>query len=282
MTGASTKVNTSAASSVARPKMSRPLWPDVVRSEWTKLWTVRSTYFTLLVAATSMIGLGALFTARYRVDKLGPVDRATFNPTALSLSGFFLAQLAFAVLGVLAITGEHSTGSIRATFAAVPQRRMVLAGKAVVLAVVSTVVGTGSAFAAFFLGQAILQSKGLEAHIGDPGVLRSVIGAGIYLAVVCLLALGVGALIRHTAGAIALVVVSVFILPGLVAALPSTWQDAITKYLPSYAGQAIIGHTRFASKSIQLLSPWAGVAVFCGYAAATLIASMVAVSLRDA
>jgi ABC-type transport system involved in multi-copper enzyme maturation permease subunit len=228
-----------------------------------------------------MVGLGVLFTASYvgRYNRLSAADKATFNPTAWSLSGFFLAQLAVAVLGVLVMTSEYSTGSIRSTFAAAPQRRAVLAAKALVFGTVIGAVGIAASFGAFFVGQSILASKGIEAHVGDPGVVRSIVGAGLYLTVLGLFALGLGTLIRRTAGAIAAVIGLVLILPGLVNALPSSWQDAISKYLPSLAGQALIGSTRFAPA--HQLSPWAGFGVFCAYAAAALVAAAVVLARRD-
>jgi hypothetical protein len=266
---------------IACPSATRPLGPDLVRAEWTKLRTVRSTWWALALTAAGMVVLGALFAARYGIGELSPADRASFNPAAWSLSGFFLAQLAVGVLGVLAITSEYQTGSIRATFAATPQRRAVLAAKAVVVGVVTALVGIASSFGAFFVGQAILAHKGLQAHLGDPGVVRSVLGAGLYLAVLGLLALGLGTLIRSTVGATAVVVGLVFILPGIVGALPSSWENAVTPYLPSDAGQALIGRTKFAPQGLHLLSPWAGFAVVCAYAAAAFIAAAVTVSRRD-
>ncbi|MDP9073302.1 MAG: ABC transporter permease subunit [Actinomycetota bacterium] len=259
---------------------SKPLFPDVVRSEWTKLRSVRSTYWTLLVAAVAAIGLSALISSVYvnRYDGLSVADKAGFNPTSFSLNGLFLAQLAIAVLGVLVITGEYSTGMIHSTFAAVPQRRTVLAAKAAVFGAVAVVVGIVMCFIAFFLGQSILSAKGIEAHIGDPGVLRSVVGAGFYLGILGLLALGLGALIRHSAGAIAAVFGLIFVLPGIVAALPSSWSNAIDKYLPSSAGEAIFRTVRDRST----LSPWAGFGLFCLYAALALGAAAVMLSRRDA
>jgi hypothetical protein len=167
---------------------------------------------------------------------------------------------------------------IRATFAAVPQRRSVLAAKAAVLAAATAVAGLVSSFAAFFVGQAILSSKHIEAHIGDPHVLRAVIGAGLYIPVLALLALGIGALIRRSAGAIAAIFGLIFVLPGLVLALPSSWSNAISKYLPSNAGEAIFRTIRDRST----LSPWVGFALFCGYAAAALVAAGVVLNRRDA
>jgi ABC-type transport system involved in multi-copper enzyme maturation permease subunit len=265
---------------ITRPEPSRPLFPDVVRAEWLKLRTVRSTYRTLAVVVVGMVGLGALFSAAYvsRVGHLSLADRFSFDATAHSLRGFFFAQLAVAVLGVLIMTSEYATGSIRATLAAVPQRRTVLAAKALVYTAVMFVVGEVASFAAFFVGQAILAQKHLQAHIGDPGVLRSVIGTGLYLTVVGLLALGLGALLRRTAGAVAAAVGLLLILPGLAAALPQSWQTHIDPYLPSNAGAAIMGGT-IGSNS---LSPWVGFGVFCAYAAAALVAGAWMLHRRDA
>jgi ABC-type transport system involved in multi-copper enzyme maturation permease subunit len=229
-----------------------------------------------------MVVLGALFCARYGIGGISPAARAGFDSAAYSLSGFIVAQLAVGVLGVLAITSEYATGSIRATFAASPQRRAVLGAKAVVLATSTLLVGIASSVAAFVVGQAVLAHKGLEAHLGDPGVVRSVLGVGLYLAVLGLLALGLGTLVRSTVAATAVVVGLVFILPGIVGALPSSWELAVTPWLPSDAGQALIGRTKFAPQGLRLLSPWVGFAVVCAYAAAVLVAASVSLSRRDA
>jgi ABC-type transport system involved in multi-copper enzyme maturation permease subunit len=266
--------------SLVRPDTSRPVVPDVVRSEWTKFRSVRSTSWTLLVAAVAMVGLAALLCSVYvgRYSTLSATDKATFNPTSFSLNGILLAQLAVGVLGVLVITAEYSTGMIRSTFAAVPQRRTVLAAKGAVLAAAVAAVGVASSLAAFFVGQAILSTKNIQAHIGDPGVLRAVIGGGLYLAVLGLLALGIGALIRHSAGAIAAVLGLILVLPGIVLALPASWSNAISKYLPSNAGAAIFRTIRDRAT----LSPWVGFGLFCAYAAVALIAAGIAIQRRDA
>ena len=266
--------------SLVRPDASRPVVPDVVRSEWTKFRSVRSTSWTLLVAAVAMVGLAALLCSVYvgRYSTLSATDKATFNPTSFSLNGILLAQLAVGVLGVLVITAEYSTGMIRSTFAAVPQRRTVLAAKGAVLAAAVATVGVASSLAAFFVGQAILSTKNVQAHIGDPGVLRAVIGGGLYLAVLGLLALGIGALIRHSAGAIAAVLGLILVLPGIVLALPASWSNAISKYLPSNAGAAIFRTIRDRAT----LSPWVGFGLFCAYAAVALIAAGIAIQRRDA
>lgn len=278
-----TATNTGAGAVPARPNPTDAngvIFPDVVRSEWTKVRSVRSTYWTLLAAAAATIGLGALLCAIYvsHYSHVSAAGRAHFDPTSFALGGLFLAQLAVGVLGVLLISSEYSTGMIRATFAAVPQRRLVLAAKATVFAAVMLVTGIASCIVAFFAGQAILSGRHLEIGIGAPGVARAVIGGGLYLAVLGLLALGIGSLIRHTAGSIAALFGIILVLPGIVAALPTSWSNAISKYLPSNAGQAIFHVTPQA----HMLSPWAGFGIFCAYAAVALVAAGVMLTLRDA
>ena len=260
------------------PPASRPVLFDAIRSESIKLRSVRSTYWTLTLAAVAMVGLGSLFASRY--THLTPAEQASVDPASYSLSGFFLAQLAIGVLGVLVMTSEYSTGSIRATLAALPQRLTLLTAKAIVLLTATAPVAIAGSFAAFFAGQATLPA-GVAVHLNDPGVLRAVLGAGLYLTVLGVGSLALGALIRRPAGAIATVVGLVFVLPGLVAALPTSWVN-VTRYLPSSAGQAIIGHTRFASKSgSNLLSPWAGFGLFCGYVAVAFAAAAITLNRRD-
>jgi ABC-type transport system involved in multi-copper enzyme maturation permease subunit len=263
-----------------------PIFGDVLRSEWTKLRSVRSTYWTLFTAIVATVGLSALITAIYanQYSTMSLSDRAHFDPTAFSLDGVFLAQLAIGVLGVLIITGEYSTGAIRSTFASVPQRRMVLAAKATVFSAVTLVVGLVSCFAAFFIGQAILSTQGIQASLGNPGVVRAIVGSAIYLVVLGLLALGVGTLIRHTAGAIAALFGVILVLPTLVSLLPSSISNAVARYLPSNAGQAI-AHTVSAGPNPRggpSLSPLLGLGVFCLYAAVALVFAAGVLRRRDA
>jgi ABC-2 type transport system permease protein len=256
---------------------------DALGMEWVKFRTVRSTYWTLLFAVVATVGIGALVCVVHinRINHLSPGDRLEFDAVRFSLAGVQLAQLAVGVLGVLVMTNEYTTGVIRATFAAVPQRRLVLAAKGVVFAVAVFVVGEIASFAAFFVGQSILATKSVNVPIGDPGVLRAVIGAGLYLTVLGLFALGLGALVRHTAGAIATFFGLLLVLPGIVAALPQSWQDAIEKWLPVNAGEAIFRHGRFLGTS-HSLAPWTGLGVFAAYAAVALVAAAVLLARRDA
>jgi ABC-type transport system involved in multi-copper enzyme maturation permease subunit len=251
-----------------------------VRSEFTKFRSVRSTYATLIAAFVATAALGPVQCALYasRFPNVEAEEKVNFSAAHLSLDGIQLAQLAIGVLGVLLISSEYTTGMIRSTLAAVPQRRSVLAAKALVFTVVTLIVSEIACFIAFFAGQAFLAPKHLQAHLSDPGVLRAVIGGGLYLAVLGLVALSLGTLIRHSAGAIATLLGVLFVLPGIVSALPRATQDAIAQYLPSNAGQQIFAlhiepHT---------LQPWAGLGVFCIYAAIGLAAAAVLLVRRDA
>jgi ABC-2 type transport system permease protein len=267
---------------VHRPETTRPITLDVARSEWTKLRSVRSTYWTFAAAIVSMVGIGAIFALIFANNYSGmsAAEKAIFNPTSVSLDGYLFAQLAIGVLGAIVVTSEYATGMIRTTFMAVPNRRLVLVVKAALFAGITAVIGVVSSFAAFFIGQAILSGQAPTASISDPGVLRSVVGAGLYLAVLGLLALGLGVLIRRTAGAIAAVFGILLVLPVAVSALGSSF-DTVSKFLPSIAGQALF-HTAQPGQHLPLLSPWTGFAVFGAYALATLAAGAVVVTRRDA
>jgi ABC-2 type transport system permease protein len=263
-----------------RPRGHWPLFAAIARSEWTKLRTLRSSYWTLLAAAVAMTGFGALLSAAY-ARHLTPASRGALDSARYSQSGFFLAQLAIGILGVLVMTGEYATGSIRSTLAAAPQRVVVLVAKAAVFTLAALITGAAASFAAFFAGLAIFTGYGIRVSLGDPGALRAVFGGALYLAVSGLLALGLGALIRRTAGAIAILTALLIFLPVSVGALPAAWQDNVNPYLPSVAGQMIIGHTKFTPPG-HLLSPWAGFGVYCSYAGTALVAAAITISRRDA
>jgi ABC-2 type transport system permease protein len=245
----------------------RPTGPvtqlGVVRSEWTKLWSLRSTRWSLLVAVIAMAGLGILISVAQMShwSQMSARERARFNPVDVSLGGWNLAQLAIGILGVLVISGEYSTGSIRSTFAAVPRRLPVLWGKAGVFAVVTFALMLPSALVSFFASQAILTDHHVQTSLTAPHVARAVIGAALFLTVLGLFSLALGALVRNTAGGIAAFAGLMFVLPGLDALLPASWGNAINPYLPLSAGSAIMAIRPDSSS----LSPWAGFAVFCGY-----------------
>lgn len=254
--------------------------PAVLRSEATKLRTVRSTVWTLLATVVATIGIGTLLSlARVsRWDQLSPRERLSIDPTAVSLRGVFLAQLAIGVLGVLVISSEYSTGMIRTTLSAVPQRRLVLFAKAAVFTAVALVVGEIAVFVAFFAGQSVLAAKHVNVALSDPGVLRAVLGAGAYLTLIGLLGMGLGTLLRRTAGAIATLFGIVLVLPALVDALPSPWNTDVGKVLPINAGRAMFT-VRYDS---SLLSPLGGLVALLVTVGVVLAFAMVALQHRDA
>jgi ABC-type transport system involved in multi-copper enzyme maturation permease subunit len=249
-------------------------------SEATKLRSVRSTVWTLLVTVVVTIGIGALVCLAVvsRWDRLSLHERATLDPALVSMNGLFLAQLAIGVLGVLVISSEYSTGMIRTTLAAVPQRRIVLAAKVVVFAVVAFVVALVACLAAFVVGQAILAGKHVGLSLGNGTSVRAVFGAAGYLTASGLLGLALGTLLRRPAGAIASLFGLVLVLPALTNALPSPWDSDVAKYLPSGAGRAMIA-TRGAS---DLLRPGAGLAVLVAYVVVALALAGYAIVRRDA
>jgi ABC-2 type transport system permease protein len=265
----------------------------VIRSEWIKFRSLRSTWISFVAALVAAIGLGILFSA-LRASHLGnvrgpgpggqggpvPIEviRRGLDPTLISLRGLFLAQLAVGVLGVLMITGEYATGMIRASLTAVPRRAPVLAGKAIVFGAVTFVIATAASLVAFLGGQAALHSHHLGVSLSAPGAARAVLGGGLFLMIVGLLGLGCGFAIRNTGGAIATLFGLILVLPLLANALPSSWQNHLNQYLPLNAGMQLITTVHQSGN----LGPWTGGAVFAAYAVAALAVGMVVLMRRDA
>jgi ABC-2 type transport system permease protein len=238
---------------------------NLMRAEWTKIRSVRSTVWTLLIFIVVCVGLTALITWLTDSHWTGPQaasrdSSALSDPVGFILgSGVGLGQLAIAVLGVLVISTEYSTGVIRASLLAVPRRLPMLAAKAAVFAVLLIVVTEIVAFCSFFVGSAILHAH-VPVSLGDSGVARAVAGAGLYLTVLGLFAMAIGTMIRHTAGGISAAIGVVFVLPILSGLLPGNWGAHINAYLPEQAG-TLITHTQ--EQSGDLLSPWQGFGVLC-------------------
>ena len=251
----------------------------IVRSEWTKLRSLRSTGYALLAAVVMLIAFAIIDCASIVSSwaSLSAKEKATFDPLLASLRGVDGAQLAVGVLGVLVITGEYTTGMIRSTFTAVPKRLPALWAKATVFAAVSLALTVPALLIAFFASQSILDGPHISIAFSHPGVPRAVIGAALYITVLGLFALGLGALIRNTAGAIAVLVATIFVLPALVNALPPSLQDTIGPYLPTSAGNAITS----IHPAAHTLAPWTGFGVLCAYAAASLIGAALLLRHRD-
>ena len=252
----------------------------VAVSEWTKLHSLRSTRWSLLVAVVLTIGLPALFAAitSSHWGSMRPHERADRHPLDIALAGVNLSQLAIAVLGILVITGEYSTGMIRASFTAVPKRLPVLWAKLGVFAVVTFVLMLPSVVIAFFASQAILgRHHILQISFSHGGVARSVVGGAVYLVLIGVFALAIGAMLRNTAGAIATFAAIFFVIPPLLNILPSSWNNAISPWLPDAAGRSIFSLTHGAHS----LSPGAGLALFAGYTALAIAIAAVLLVRRD-
>jgi len=249
-------------------------------SEWIKVRSLRSTWWTVTALVLIVAGLGTLFSAVHAHQYThGHIDFDVLrDPTQVSLRGIYLGQLAIGVLGVLVVSGEYTTGMIRASLTAHPRRWPVLAAKAAVTGVLTFVVAEAASFAAFLLGQAALSSTHIQASLSTPGAVRACFGAGVYLTIIALLGVGLGFALRSTAGGIATLVGIVLILPLLAQALPSPYSSDVMKYLPLSAGSQIIA-TRLDPSA---LSPWAGIAVAAAYAAAALAAGLYVLNRRDA
>lgn len=253
----------------------------VLRSEWTKLRTLRSTRWSLLAAFVAMGGLGILVAAvqMSRWTQLEPRERAGYDSLDTAIGGYHLAQLAVGVLGVLVISGEYSTGMIRSSLMAVPHRLPVLWAKIGVFAAVTFVLMLIASLISFFGVQAIVTQHHQQHALGDPGALRIVVGTALFLMVLGVMTVGIGTLVRNSAGGIALFVGLLFVLPGITAILPSNIADSVMPYLPLNAGTTIATST---FENSHHLSHWGGFALFCGYAALAVAAGAISLRRRDA
>lgn len=292
---------------VAEERSGRAGFLGTLKSEWVKIRSVRSTYWTLFALVVVCVGIGALFSwgqterllslahdQTIRGQQLPPgiakqvlahrEAEIRSNAVAISLFGLLLGQLIIVVLGALTITSEYSTGMIRTSLSSMPRRGTLFAAKGVVFGAVALVTGVVTSFLAFFVGQAILSSQHVNTTLGHSGVLREVIGGGLFLAVTGLLSYGIGAMLRHSAGAIASGIGLMFVLMILTQFLPSPpsgWfgQADIDKWIPFFAGAHIWQNQLIG---INPFSVWVGFGVFCAYAAAAIIGGFVLFVRRDA
>jgi len=252
----------------------------IVRSEFTKLKSVRSTWWTLLVLMVLSIGFSALICAVTNANwkNLSGSSKLTFDATSTSLGGIgFLGPLVIAVLGSLVITSEYSTGMIRTSLTVMPRRSQLFAAKAAVFGTATLVLAVIASFVSFFLGQALLGSH--SASLSHQGTMRAIVGTAIYVTLCGLLAYGIGVILRHTAGTITLVVGLLFVLPIIVQLFPSSWHDAIVRWLPTSAGDAI---STTVGGNAHMFSPWDEMILLVVYVAVILIAGATLFRTRDA
>jgi ABC-2 type transport system permease protein len=253
---------------------------DVLRSEWTKLRSVRSTFWALTVTVVLGIALGAVISAvtAHGYARFSVSGKLSWDPAGVSLAGVAIAQLAIAVLGVLCISSEYSSGMIRASLIAVPKRGRVLAAKSLVFAGVTFVVGEVTSFVAFFAGQALISGHAPHAALGDPGVARAVLGGGLYLTALAVLSVAAGALLRHPAAAIAAMMAVVLVLPLIAQGLPDSWRNPVTEFWPTQAGSQLTS----VYHSAHTLQPWPGFGVMCLFAAIVYAIAWTLLDRRDA
>ncbi|WP_298336259.1 ABC transporter permease [Ferrimicrobium sp.] len=266
--------------SVTTTTQHRQSFGDLLASEWVKIRSVRSTILTLLITAILTIGISSLgaWAIAANWNHVGPAHRLAFDPTSRSLSGVLLGQLALGVLGILVFTAEVATGTISATFTAAASRSKVLLAKIVMFAIVAVIVGEIVSFASFFAGQALLSGTTPTASLGGTNVLRAVAGTGLYMALLALFALGLGVIVRHTAGAITTFVALVLVLPLLVTALPTSLANDINKFLPFTIGQTMMS----VHSQPDTFSAWLGLGLLAIYTILVLLIANWRLTSRDA
>jgi len=251
----------------------------VIAAEWIKLRTQQSALWAGAGAIGLTAGFGILYAALLAARPPHGAAAAAFDPTAVSLSGIQLAQIAVGVLGAMLITSEYGSGMIRATFAAVPRRLPVLWGKAAVALATVFAVCVPAVLIAFFAGQSVLAKVGLDTSLGQPGVARAVLGSAAYLAVAAVLGVGLGALLRNTAAAVTALFGLLFGLQILAGLIPGATGVTLEKFMPSTAGQAIASVHPDPGTS---LGPWAGLGLFTVYTVIVLAVAARRMSRGDA
>jgi ABC-type transport system involved in multi-copper enzyme maturation permease subunit len=256
-----------------------------LRSELTKIRSVRSTYLTLIVLVLAGVGWSVADCAGEAAHwaQTAPQDKASFDATQASVVGLaLLGQLVIVVLGALVMTSEYSTGMMRTSLGVMPRRGVLYGAKAAVLTSVTVVTALITSFASFFIGQSLLQSTHAAATLSQPGVLRAVLASALYIALSGLFAFALGAIVRSTAGAITAAFGLLFLLPQLAKALPSSWSAAMVRWLPGGNSVGAFTGTNSADAAPHLFSAWGEFAVFGGYTAILLIIGALLFSRRDA
>lgn len=266
------------------PATRRAGFAGSVRSEWTKIRSVRSTLWSIAAMAGVAIGLNAVinyFSITRRWDTMPADEQARILQAPLDdiLAGpMSVAQFAVAVIGVMAISSEYATGMIRSTLQAQPRRLTMVGAKVAVLGLLMFVVGELLSFGAFFVGKLVIGAN-VPVGLGDPGVLQAVFGAGLYITVLALFSFAIGLILRHTAGAITAVLGLMLVVSQLTALLPGTVGRHIHAWMPTNAGYQIMEQH---PDPAALLTPWQGIAVFAGWAVLLLLLGSYLLRRRDA
>lgn len=258
------------AAALSRPSRGHYRFRHVAKMEWIKLRSLRSTWWTLVLSAVSAIAIG--FAVGFNTKN------SSEDLTNNALAGVSAGLLLIGVLGVLTTTSEYTSGMIRATLAAVPNRPVVLAAKAAVFGAVALALGEATSFISFFAGSATLRHGIAAPSLGQPGVLRAVVLSGASFCLIGLIGMGLGAIIRHTAAGVAAMVGGVYVLAQFIAAIA----HPLFAYIPISIVANSLGATKAVGHGVHMLPPWAGFGMLCLYAAAALTAGGLLLARRDA
>nr|WP_285550992.1 ABC transporter permease [Streptomyces lavendulae] len=251
----------------------------VLRSEWTKIRTVASTSWTLALSFLVTVGFAALFSATFDTGGMDAAERATFDPTALSFGSMQFGQLSMIVFGVMVVSTEYSTGMIRTSLAAAPNRTRFLLGKMAVGTALALAVGLLTSFVSFFLTQAILGDVGIG--IGADNVLRAVVGAGLYMALLALFCMGVAAMLRSSVAAISILIPFFLILSNVLVGFDAT--RTVGQYLPSNAGAKIMQVVPNAFGAPEApYGPWGGFGIMLLWVLVSVAGGLLVLNKRDA
>ncbi|MEU8587906.1 ABC transporter permease [Streptomyces sp. NPDC048664] len=252
----------------------------VLRSEWTKIRSVASTVWTLSIALIVTVALGMLISAltRREFDSAGADGRFGIDPTFTSFAGMSLGQLAMIVFGVLVVSNEYSTGMIRTSLAAVPRRGAFLLGKVTVATALSLAVGLVTSFLAFFLGQAMLGAHG--ASLGDPGVLRAVIGGGLYMTLIAVFSMGVATMLRSPMLSLGILMPFFFLISNILGNVSAT--KKIGRFLPDQAGSRILRVLPPQAGEDTPYGPWGGLGIMLLWVLVVLAGGYLLLRERDA
>ncbi|MEU9233416.1 ABC transporter permease subunit [Streptomyces subrutilus] len=256
-------------------------FPAVLKSEWTKIRTVASTSWTLASALLITVGIGAGLCAIVSAtfENLPEADQVSFDATQMSFSGMLFGQAAILIFGAMVVGSEYTTGMIRTSLAAVPRRGTLLLGKVTAATALALAVGLATSFVAFFLGQAALGDRGIG--LDGENVLRAVIGAGLYMALLALFAIGASMMLRNTAAAISILILFVVVLPLVLSVVDTTRK--IAHYLPSQAGSAIMQSVPVSAAGSDVpYGPWGGLGIMALWAIAAVVGGYLVLRKRDA
>ncbi|WP_416968545.1 ABC transporter permease [Streptomyces sp. 4F14] len=252
---------------------------QVVRSEWTKVRSVASTVWTLSLAFVVTVGVGMLIAvvSKNTFDDMDRKDQLSFDPTLISFAGMSLGQLAMIVFGVLVVSNEYSTGMIRTSLAAVPQRATFYLSKLAVAAGLTLAVGIVTSFVTFFVGQAMLGS--LRTDIGEPGVLRAVIGGGLYMTLIALFSIGVATMLRSPMLSLGILMPFFFLVSNILGNVSAT--KKVGQYLPDQAGSKIMQVVTPVDNDTPY-GPWGGFTIMAVWVVAALLGGYLLLKRRDA